>query len=144
MPTEPRDDELSWTVHPAADQPMMAAIVGLVVVVATALAVQVSGLPLVGLAGGLLMILSLRAFYLPRHYALDDHEAREHGPLCSDHRMPWGEVLRVTEMRDGVHLSPRLTDSRLLPDRGLYLRTRGNRDAVLAFAESHRGADVRS
>ena len=65
----------------------------------------------------------------------DPDGARETGPLCADHTLTWDKVRRVVPARFGVHLSPRHNTSRLLPDRGLFLRTAGNRAEVLDYVE---------
>lgn len=139
--TPDRDDTatMEWTVHPAAERPLRALIVAVVLLAAAALAARASGSLALGIAGLAFLLLSLRAFFLPRRYVLDDRGAGEQGPLSSRQRIAWDDVRCVSPGRFGVHLSPRLTDSRLLPDRGLFLRTRiggPDRDAVAAFAAS--------
>ena len=124
---------LTWTVHPAAERPGRAVLLTLILLVAAALAARQTGSALFGVAGLVFLAVSLRAFFLPRTYALDGQGAEERGPLTATRRLAWTAVQRVSPGRFGVHLSPRLTDSRLLPDRGLFLRTHGNRDEVTRF-----------
>ena len=112
----------AWTRH------ILYAIIGL-------------GISLFGVAGLVFLAVSLRAFFLPRTYALDELGAEERGPLTATRRLAWSAVRRIDTGRFGVHLSPRRTDSRLLPQHGLFLRTHGNRDEVTRFLEHVRTGD---
>jgi hypothetical protein len=129
---------LRWRVHPAAQEPGRALLLLSVIGVAGLLAARSSGSPALGVLGALALLLSLRAWFLPRHYALDAGGAAESGPLCAGRQLPWSRVRTVMRSRFGVHLGTRHTDSRMLADRGLFLRTAGNADAVLAFVEGAR------
>lgn len=131
------DDELLWTVHPAGDHPAQGLAVGAVVAVAVLLCWRVSGsLTLAALAlaflGG-----SLRAFFLPRRYRLNAGGASESGPLCRTRTLTWNAVRRVSASPFGLHLSLLHSTSRLLPDRGLFLRAPGCRQQVADFVDRH-------
>ena len=132
---------LTWTVHPAAESPGRAVLVALILLVAAGLAARQTGSALFGVAGLVFLAVSLRAFFLPRTYALDELGAEERGPLTATRRLAWSAVRRIDTGRFGVHLSPRRTDSRLLPQHGLFLRTHGNRDEVTRFLEHVRTGD---
>ena len=134
------DTSLRWTVHPAAESPGRAVLLALIVLLASLFAAAAVGSLSLGLLAALLLLVSVRAYFLPRSYELDEAGAREHGPLCAPRSLSWREVRRITAGRFGVHLSPRYSDSRLIRDRGLFLRTRGNRSEVQRFAEQHLGA----
>lgn len=136
----PAHGELRWRVHPAGRQPTRAAVLVAVILVAALLSWRVSGSALMGLFALLILGASLRAWFLPREYVLDGEGAGETGPLCSPRRLAWSDVRRVSSLRDGVHLSPRHSDSRLLPDRGVFLRIDRNREQVLAFVSARRVA----
>ena len=137
-PTPPTS--LRWTVHPAADEPVRAAALLAVVAVAGLLTQRVTGSTALGVGGGVVLLMSLRAWFLPRHYALDAEGAREDGPLCPPQRVGWGEVRQVARSRFGVYLSTLHSDSRFVRSRGLFLRTAGNASEVLAFVEGARQA----
>jgi len=130
---------LSWTVHPAAQDPARAAVLALVVAVAAALAWAVTRSTVVTAAGVALLLASLSAFFLPRHYVLDEAGAAEHGPLRPERRLSWDAVRTVTRERHGVHLSPLYRPSRWSVDRGLFLRAAGNAEDVARFAQQRRG-----
>jgi len=130
---------LSWTVHPAAQDPARAAVLALVVAVAAALAWAVTRSAVVTAAGVALLLASLSAFFLPRHYVLDEAGAAEHGPLRPERRLSWEAVRTVTRERHGVHLSPLYRPSRWTVDRGLFLRAAGNAEDVARFAQQRRG-----
>jgi hypothetical protein len=138
--SSPTAAELRWTVHPAGRQPGRAVGVAGIVVLATLLSWSVTGSLLMGVFALVILAGSLRAWFLPRTYVLDAEGAAERGPLCLPRRLGWSEVRRVSKGASGIHLSPRHTDSRLLPDHGLLLRTGGNRDEVLAVVDAWRSA----
>ena len=129
---------LRWTVHPAAQDRLRAALLLAVVVVAGLLALAVSGSALLAAAGALVLLGSLRAFFLPRTYVLDEAGAREEGPLAAPRRLLWSDVRRVTRDRHGLQLSPLFHESRWRAERGLFLRTRGNAERVWAFVDARR------
>ena len=139
IPLEARQDEttasLRWTIHPAADEPGRASLVALAIILAGLLSWRLSGEVWLGLAGTGMIAVAVRAFFLPRTYRLDADGAAEDGPLATPRHLGWDEVRRVSRARFGIHLSPLHSVSRWLPDRGVFLRTRGNRDAVLEFVQ---------
>jgi hypothetical protein len=136
----PTAAELRWTVHPAGRQPGRALGVAGIILLATLLSWRVTGSLFMGLFALLILAGSLRSWFLPRTYVLDGSGAAERGPLCLPRRLGWSEIRRVSKGASGVHLSPRHTESRLLPDHGLLLRTGGNRDEVLAVVNAWRSA----
>jgi hypothetical protein len=119
---------------------MRAAILVAVILVASLLTQVVTGSPV--LAGFALLALgfSLRAWFLPRRYAVDGAGAREDGPLCARRDLPWAEVRRVARSRFGIHLSTLHSDSRFVRDHGIFLRTTANRDEVARYVDSARAA----
>ena len=129
---------LRWTVHPAAQDRLRAALVLGVVALAGLLALAVSGSALLAAAGALLLLGSLRDFFLPRTYVLDAAGAREEGPLAAPRRLAWSEARHVTRERHGLHLSPLFSEGRWSRDRGLFLRTRGNAERVAAYVAARR------
>jgi len=129
---EPAAD-LRWVVHPAAGQPTLALLLLATIGVAALFSARVSGSPAVGVLAALLLLFSLRAWFLPRTYVLDDQGAAETGPLCATRQLAWSQVRQVLPSRFGLYLSTRHHDSRLLADRGIFLRTAGNARSVAAF-----------
>jgi hypothetical protein len=129
---------LSWTVHPAAADPLRAAILVAVILVASLLTQAVTGSPVLSGFALLALGFSLRAWFLPRSYEVDSVGAREDGPLCSRRDLPWAEVRRVARSRFGIHLSTLHSNSRFVRDHGLFLRTAANRDEVARFVDSAR------
>ena len=134
----PDEPVLRWTVHPAAQDRLRAALLAGVVLLAGLLAFAVSRSALLAAAGALMLLVSLRAFFLPRTYVLDAAGAREEGPLQAPRLLAWSEVRRVTPGRHGVHLSPVFHDGRWSRERGLFLRTPGNAERVAAFVAARR------
>jgi hypothetical protein len=136
MPARPNPPTLSWTVHPAVRDPArtvaLVGIVGLAILLTWTLtrSPPLAALAAAGLLG------SLRAWFLPRRYVLDERGARVEGPLLSARGIAWERVRAVTRERHGVHVSPLHRSSRWLPDRGLFLRTDDNAADVAAFVAS--------
>jgi hypothetical protein len=131
------DAELRWTVHPAGDNPPQGFAVAAVIFIASVLTWRVSGSTLVGLFALVLLSASLRAFFLPRRYTLDAEGAAESGPLCRRQTMAWDSVRRVSASRFGLQLSALHNTSRLVAERGLFLRTSGRQEQVRAFVDRH-------
>ncbi|HTE05736.1 MAG TPA: hypothetical protein VK824_06020 [Planctomycetota bacterium] len=142
-PGAPGGQRLSWTVHPAAAQPLRAAALLAVIALASALAFSVSGAALPAIVAAVLLAGSLRAWFLPRTYVLDEQGAAERGPMQAGRRLAWSEVRAVSRERHGIHLSPLHGASRRVPDRGLFLRTDGDAaiaERAQAFLRRQRGA----
>ncbi|MCB9897578.1 MAG: hypothetical protein H6825_06225 [Planctomycetes bacterium] len=132
------DAVLRWTVHPAARAPVRTGLLALFVLLAGPAAAVASGTWAVGLFAACALAIGLRAWFLPRRYELDADGARETGVLAAERRLSWSEVRRVSSSRFGIHLSPRHVDSRVLPDKGLFLRLAGvEREQVSAFVREH-------
>lgn len=140
MPHPTAETTLSWTIHPAAQRPIEAVAVGALVLLVLPLVIALTGSPGLALLATALLALSLRAYFLPCTFRLDNDGAHAAGPLQARRRLAWEAVRRVVRERHGVHLSTIHSRSRLVRDRGLFLRTAGNRDAVGAFVERRVGA----
>lgn len=126
---------LRWTVHPAAQSPARALLVASLIAGVSLLAAQLSVSPEFGLLALVFLAFSLRAFFLPRTYEFDADGAQESGPLCATRRVAWAELKQVRAVRFGVWLGERHNSSRMLPAHGLFVRTQGNRSAVLDAAQ---------
>lgn len=130
-------EELVWTVHPAGDKPAQGFAVGAVIAVATLLCWRVTQSLTLTLLAVVFLAGSLRSFFLPRHYRLDAEGASESGPLCQPRTLAWDSIRKVSLGPGGVHLSLLHSTSRLVRDRGLFLRTPGRRQQVADFVERH-------
>ena len=129
---------LRWTVHPASRAPVRTAALGTLVLVIGPLVAWSTGYFAVGAFAVVALGASLRPWFLPRTYELDARGARETGPLSPARELPWQDVRRVSRSRFGIHLSPIHSDSRVLPDKGLFLRLDGApRERVTAFVAEH-------
>jgi hypothetical protein len=138
MPARPDPSSLRWTVHPAARDPARSVAVLGVIALAAALAYSITRSPALAALAVVVLGGSLRAYFLPRHYVLDDAGAREEGPGQVARSLDWSQVRSVTRERHGVHISPLHRPSRWLPDRGLFLRTSGNAEDIAAFVQARR------
>ena len=135
---------LAWTVHPAADDPLRAVCLVGVMAIASLIAYRLTESGLFAVFTLIVLMLSLRAFFLPRHYTLDAEGAGETGPLCAPRRLGWPDVRKVARSRFGVYLSTLHSNSRFVRDRGLFLRTAGNRQQVQDFIHSVRPDEARA
>ena len=143
-PVPGQGSELAWTVHPAADDPLRAVCLAGVIGIAGLITYRLTESGVFAVFALLVLALSLRAFFLPRHYTLDTDGAGEAGPLCAPRRLGWADVRKVARSRFGVYLSTLHSNSRLVRDRGLFLRTAGNREQVQAFISSVRPDEARA
>ncbi len=131
------DVSLQWTVLPAAREPLRACAIAAIVALTALWVWSWSRSAVLTVAGATFLLLSLRAFFLPRTYHLDADGASEAGLLQARRRLEWNQVRRVSPQRFGVHLSTLHTTSRFVPDRGLFLRTDRNRGEVADFVRAH-------
>jgi hypothetical protein len=132
----PGSPSLRWTVHPAASEPARTALVLAVVVLAAVFTLTLSRSALVASASAAILLGSLRAWFLPRSYVVDEAGAHEQGPLQAPRSLDWEQVRSVTRERHGVHLSPLHGRRRWLPDRGVFLRTDRNTEEVARFVRA--------
>lgn len=125
-------EALRWTAWPLRDDGPAA--VPKVLFVAAVITLFFAVFGDLGWLAAVLLPLSLAKWFLPTSYELgaDDVAVRFLG-LTS--RAPWSRFRRFYPHRIGVHLSPFEHPSPLDPFRGLFLRYRGNGDAVVARLE---------
>jgi len=140
-PNNPPDGRsMQWTVHPAAHHPGRAALVVLVILMATLLTWSLTRWLWMAALAPIVLLTSLRAFFLPRFYRLDDEGAHEEGPLAAPRHLAWADVRRVTRGAHGAYLSPLHSDSRWVRDSGVFLRTEENTESVAEFVLARRPA----
>jgi hypothetical protein len=130
-------NELRWVVHPAGDNPAQAFALAAIMAVAAVLCWRVSGSVVLSSLGLVFLGASLRSFFLPRSYRLDTNGASESGPLCTPRTLSWESVRRVSPGPLGLHLSLLHSSSRLVPDRGLFLRAPRRQQQVADFVARH-------
>ncbi|HPM78463.1 MAG TPA: hypothetical protein PK961_15340 [bacterium] len=128
-------ETLSWTSHPAVEEPVRNWIVILfVAMTAGALWLATRSWPWVAL-GVVVLLGGVRQWFLPTHYRLDDTGAQLR-ILFYRRRQEWARIKRASADRRGVLLSPFPFPSRLEAFRGMYLRFAGNREQVMRFIEA--------
>ncbi len=125
-------EALAWTAWPLRDEGPRAALKVLTLAGIIALFFLVFGH--LGWLAAVLLPASLGKWFLPTAYELrpDAISVRFCGLTT---RAPWTRYRRFYAHSIGVHLSPFESPSPLDPFRGLFLRFRGNREAVVTRLE---------
>ena len=133
--TAPDGAELHWSVWPARQKPLAAAVLVAGAVVLGVLITRGTGDRLLGIAAPLFVLVSISSYLLPTHYRLtrDAVEVRSLGVVRA---RPWGEMKRFDEDASGLFLSPFEKRSWLDAYRGVRLPLGGNRDQVVAFVQA--------
>ena len=128
----PAPESLAWTAWPLRDEGPRAAFKIVALAGIVALFFVVFGQ--LGWLAAVLLPISLGKWFLPTAYELrtDAIAVRFLGVTT---RAPWTRYRRFYAHAVGVHLSPFESPSPLDPFRGLFLRFRGNREAVVARLE---------
>ena len=131
----PEGNALTWTVWPARQRPLAAAILVASSVVLGVLVRRATGDTVLGVAAPIFVLGSLSSFLFPTDYRLTE-EAIEVRSLGVTRSRPWTEMRRMTVDATGVFLSPFEKRNWLEAYRGLRLLFGGNRDQVVSFAEA--------
>ncbi|MCE9584784.1 MAG: hypothetical protein K8T20_20020 [Planctomycetes bacterium] len=128
----PAPETLAWSAWPLRDEGWRAVAKVLLVAGLVTLFFLVFGE--LGWLAAVLLPISLAKWFLPTWYQLgpDGVVVRFVGVST---RAPWARYRRFYAHSVGVHLSTFETPSPLDPFRGLFLRFRGNREAVVARLE---------
>lgn len=126
--------ELSWSVWPARERPIAAAVLLGASIVLGVLVQQGTHDRVLSVAAPLFVLVSLSSFLLPTSYRLsaDGFEVRSLGMVRT---RPWSEMRRFEADATGVFLSPFERKNWLDAYRGARLVFGGNRDQVVAFVE---------
>ena len=126
--------ELIWSVWPARQRPVAAAILLGASVVLGVLVEQGTSDRVLAVAAPMFVLVSVSSFLLPTSYRLhaDGFEVRSLGMVRS---RPWSEMRRFDADATGVFLSPFERKNWLDAYRGARLIFGGNRDQVVAFVE---------
>lgn len=146
---DPRQDRVTgWTVWPARERPLRAAVVVAVLVLLALGAAMAWGDPLLGVLSSLAVAVSLQTFLLPTDYVLDAEGITVHEPLRV-RRVLWSDVHGVMWRGErGFLRASRDSAGRLLPGwggpRGLTIllgadrvAAGARRDAVEASLRRH-------
>jgi hypothetical protein len=123
---------LVWTVHPLKDAFGMGLVLLVFIVTIPFFVYLQDGDLWLGLVAMLVLTFSLRSYFLPTRYILD-----EEGIICACFplrvRRPWKAVKSWYVMDGAVRLSPFPSPSRMDAWRGLLLRCKNNDAEVLAY-----------
>lgn len=114
---------LTWRVHPAAERPALALVVGALILLLGVLAGVWMGSPYWGVFATVVLLLSLEAFFLPASFELSESGVRVRKPFSQVER-PWDAFRRVVFDPAGVTLSPFAERRWIEPYRALRLRYR--------------------
>ncbi len=130
-------DRLAWKVHPAAERPVVGAIVVVAVVVLSILTALWMDGPYWGVFAFVILFLSLEAFFLPSRFELSAEGVTVHKAFSNVTR-PWDHFRRIVFDAVGVTLSPFGRRHWLETYRAIRLRfRRGMRGEVEQFILSH-------
>ncbi|MBD3237498.1 MAG: hypothetical protein GF330_12400 [Candidatus Eisenbacteria bacterium] len=113
--------ELAWRVHPAAERPGLAVVVAGLILTLAVLAGVWMGSAYWGVFAGVVLFLSLEAFFLPASFELDAKGVRVRKPFSQVER-GWETLRRVIFDPAGVTLSPFARRRWIEPYRALRLR----------------------
>ena len=126
-------ETVEWRVWPAAQYPGRTAVAAAVIVGAGAAVAWATGNVAFGVLGGVVLVLSLQAHFLPRRYRLD-YAGVAVDALGWKRTRGWEQFNSYYDDKLGVMLSTFTYPSRLDSFRGVNLRWGPyNRDAILAF-----------
>lgn len=127
--------ELSWSVWPARQRPVAAAVLLGASFVLGILVERGTHDRVLSVAAPMFVLVSVSSFLLPTSYRLfaEGFEVRSLGMVRS---RPWSEMKRFEADDTGVFLSPFERKNWLDAYRGARLVFGGNRDQVVAFVET--------
>lgn len=109
----------TWTAHPARERPGVAVGAGLAIVAAGAILSDLCGHPAWGVAAACGLVWSLRAFFLPTRYRIDE------------------DGLHVTRVGTDVRLAWESIRCFAYDGRGAFVSTRARRSGLDAFTALH-------
>ncbi|MEK7309474.1 MAG: hypothetical protein AAB038_01495 [Planctomycetota bacterium] len=128
---------MEWTTHPFKAEPkksVFLVIIILLICLLTLLTTESIGYALVAL---LLLVFSMRQFFLPTVYTLNA-EGVEVKFSGATKKKPWSYFQSYYEDRNGILLSPFKEKSRLEAFRGIYLiSSGGNKPQIVEFIKQH-------
>jgi hypothetical protein len=113
-------DSVEIVFHPAKKHPVKAALLGFVLGIAFQALWQALD-PLTAVALTLLLLATVRDFYLETHYRFDAEGVAVRGLLKASRTYPWKRFRAYIEDRNGLFLTPYLARRRLESQRGVFL-----------------------
>ncbi|KAA0229083.1 MAG: hypothetical protein D8M53_02825 [Armatimonadetes bacterium] len=125
---------LRWTIHLAKRQPRRVWVVVAGAVLGGAFGVVMTGIPLMGLFGALVVLFGTADFLLPVHFEVSGRGASRRCGLSTT-QIGWKDVRRVVVGEAGIKLSPLDRPGRLSPFRGVFLSADGNLEELRAAVE---------
>jgi hypothetical protein len=132
---------LEWIAHPAREKPAAALAALAIITIAAFLAADQLGHAAAGIVAGIVLLTSLRRFFLPTRYNLD--QSGVSATLISVRRLDWTRVRRISTDAHGVYFGPRSQHSRWDAFLGLHIAFGREREAVLDWLREFRpGCDV--
>lgn len=102
---EPRAT-LEWRIWHAKERPLVAFLVGIVLLGSAWFIVVVTDSPIAGMAGGMFLVYALRTFFFPVRYRIDEKGVYERDILRKN-AFSWGEIRRIKSEADGASFSKR-------------------------------------
>ncbi|OGR02262.1 MAG: hypothetical protein A2284_08940 [Deltaproteobacteria bacterium RIFOXYA12_FULL_61_11] len=126
----------TWRHHPLVERPWTAAVIVPFLAAGAMGAGLLLGHLLLSVPVGIVLLLSLRRYFLPTEYRLDpDGVTVRH--LGATTHVSWPNLKRYSLEPHGIFLSPFEEPSRLENFRGIFLLTGEHREAVAAWLAKH-------
>ena len=107
----PVDDDwpraiIEWRIWHAKERPLVAFLVGIVLLAPAWFIVEVTDSAIAGMAGGMFLVYALRTFFFPVRYRIEEKGVYERDILHKN-AFSWGEILRIESEADGASFSKR-------------------------------------
>ncbi|HEX2951284.1 MAG TPA: hypothetical protein VHV83_17205 [Armatimonadota bacterium] len=132
MPGKPQ--ERSWTVNFAAQHSWRVVIALLVIFLALFAVAEIGQSVVLTILAGILLLGSIIEYVYPSTYTLNEDGI--HANYLLSHRiLPWSQVRRVYLSRNGIKLSPLVSQSWAENFRGVLLRTTDRECVLVALRE---------
>jgi hypothetical protein len=113
-------ESVTWSVHPARERPVPAALAGAAILTLALLCARLGEHPLWGLLALICLFVALNRFFLPSRFTIAPAGLTARHPLRRRH-LRWQEVRRFVHDRRGGYLSTRAHPSRLDAFTGIHL-----------------------
>ncbi len=127
---------LIWVVHPASRSLLRTFGILLILVITTVTAAVAGDSAFLGVSSAVLLVFSLRHFFFPTHYTVDEYGVSIRC-LGFETRRPWTRLRRFRYDGSGAFLSMRSRSSLLDSFTGLHMTWAGNKDEVVPLIERY-------
>ena len=123
---------MEWTAHPFKAEPRKSVFLVIIILLICLLVLLTTASIGFALVALLLLVFSMRQFFLPTAYVLNAEgvEVRFSGAAK---KKPWDYFSSYYEDRNGILLSPFKDRSRLEAFRGIYLIVNNNKPQIVEF-----------